>query len=75
VGDPHQWWADALDLFGARALPVRSEHAAALYDLPPIHKGPCDRMLIAQAMAAGLILVTTDREIPKYMSERLRVLS
>ncbi len=75
VGDPRQWWADALDLFGARALPVRPEHVAAIYDLPPIHKDPFDRMLIAQALVVELVLVTTDREISKYASARLRVLS
>lgn len=75
VGDPRQWWVEALDLFAARALPVRPEHAAALYELPPIHKDPFDRMLIAQAIAADLVLATTDREIPKYASEHLRVLS
>ena len=75
VGDPRLWWADALDAFGARALPLRPAHAAALYDLPPIHKDPFDRMLIAQAIAADLVLVTTDREIPKYASGRFRVLS
>jgi PIN domain nuclease of toxin-antitoxin system len=74
VGDPRQWWAEALDIFGARALPLRPAHAAALYDLPSIHKDPFDRMLIAQAMAADLTLVTTDREIPKYAGARLRVL-
>jgi PIN domain nuclease of toxin-antitoxin system len=59
----------------ARPLPLRPEHAAHLYDLPPIHKDPFDRMLIAQAMAENLELVTTDPEIPKYAGQRLRVLS
>jgi PIN domain nuclease of toxin-antitoxin system len=75
VGDPRQWWADALDQLTARALPLRPEHAACLYELPPIHKDPFDRMLIAQAMAEDLELVTTDRDIPKYASRRLSVLS
>jgi len=75
VGDARAWWADALDVFGARALPLRPEHAAALYDLPALHKDPFNRMLIAQAIAADLVLVTTDHEIPKYASDRLRVLS
>lgn len=75
VGDPRQWWAEALEVYGARALPVRPEHVAALPELPPIHKDPFDRMLMAQAIAEGLILVTTDREIPKYANDRLRVLS
>ena len=46
IGDPRQWWADALDQLAARALPLRPEHAAALYGLPPIHKDPFDRMFI-----------------------------
>ncbi len=75
VGDPRRWWADALDQLAACPLPLRPEHAATLYGLPAIHKDPFDRMLIAQAMAENLELVTTDREIPKYASQRLRVLS
>ena len=75
IGDPRQWWADALDQLAARALPLRPEHAAALYGLPPIHKDPFDRMLIAQAMAENLELVTTDRDIPKYANQRLRVIA
>jgi len=74
VGDPRLWWAEVLDVFAARALPVRPEHVAALHDLPPIHNDPFDRMLIAQATAADLVLVTTDREIPKYAGDRFRVL-
>ena len=75
VGDPRLWWREAGENLAARILPVRPEHVAALYELPPIHKDPFDRMLIAQAMAADLTLVTTDREIPKYAGDRLRVLT
>jgi PIN domain nuclease of toxin-antitoxin system len=74
LSDPRRWWADTLELFGAQALSLRPEHVAALYDLPPIHKDPFDRMLIAQATSAGLVLATTDREIPKYAGERFHVL-
>ncbi|HEX8363911.1 MAG TPA: type II toxin-antitoxin system VapC family toxin [Allosphingosinicella sp.] len=38
-------------------------HAAAL---PDIHGDPVDRMLIAHAIAANLVLVTADREIARY---------
>jgi PIN domain nuclease of toxin-antitoxin system len=75
VGDPRVWWEQAVEYLAARVLPVRPEHAAALCQLPLIHRDPFDRMLIAQAMAADLVLVTTDREIPKYASERLRIVS
>lgn len=75
VGDPRVWWTDALDQLAARPLPLRPEHAADLYGLPPIHKDPFDRMLIAQAIAEDLELVTTDRDIPKYANPRFRVIS
>lgn len=75
VGDPRRWWVDVLDAFAARALPVRPEHVSTVCELPPIHKDPFDRMLIAQAIAANLVLVTTDRTIPLYASHRLQVLS
>lgn len=75
VGDPHRWWRGAVENLAADILPVRPEHAAALYDLPPIHKDPFGRMLIAQAIAAEMTLVTTNRDIPKYASHRLRILS
>jgi PIN domain nuclease of toxin-antitoxin system len=34
--------------------------------LPDIHRDPVDRMLIAHAIAAGLVLVTADRQIDRY---------
>jgi PIN domain nuclease of toxin-antitoxin system len=75
VGEPRLWWHEAVENLAARILPVRPEHVAALCDLPPIHKDPFDRLLIAQAIASDLILVTTNREIQKYASGRFRVLS
>ena len=74
VGDPRLWWSEAIENLAARILPVRPEHVAALCELPIIHKDPFDRMLIAQAIAADLTLVTIDGEIPKYAGNRLRVL-
>jgi PIN domain nuclease of toxin-antitoxin system len=47
-------------------LAVTGAHAAALAGLPPIHKDPFDRMLIAQAAVEGLILLTSDETIAKY---------
>jgi PIN domain nuclease of toxin-antitoxin system len=51
---------------GARELAIASEHALAAADLPPLHRDPFDRMLIAQAMLAGLVLVTADEAIRQY---------
>jgi PIN domain nuclease of toxin-antitoxin system len=73
VGDPRLWWQQALDQLNATALPLRPQHVAAVYDLPPIHKDPFDRMLIAQAMTEKLALVSLDGEIAQYASKKLRV--
>lgn len=75
VGDPRTWWHDALDQLAATPLALRPEHVAELYTLPPLHKDPFDRILIAQATAEELTLITTDGEIPRYASARLRVVS
>jgi PIN domain nuclease of toxin-antitoxin system len=75
VGDPHAWWRDALDQLAATPLPLRPDHMSEVYTLPPHHKDPFDRILIAQAIAEDLALVTTDGEIPRYASPRLRIVS
>jgi PIN domain nuclease of toxin-antitoxin system len=51
---------------GFRELPVTFEHAVAAGRLPPIHRDPFDRMLVAQARCADLTLVTRDADIQKY---------
>jgi PIN domain nuclease of toxin-antitoxin system len=66
VGDPRTWWRDALDQLAATALLLRPEHIAGIYALPPHHKDPFDRVLIAQALAQDLALVSSDREFALY---------
>ena len=51
---------------GYQELPVRGEHALALDLLPPIHRDPFDRMLLAQAHAEGATLLTADRLVAQY---------
>jgi PIN domain nuclease of toxin-antitoxin system len=51
---------------GWRELAISSEHAVATEDLPPIHKDPFDRMLLAQAHVEGLTLVTSDEIVAQY---------
>jgi PIN domain nuclease of toxin-antitoxin system len=75
VGDPRAWWLDALDQLAATPLALRAEHIAGIYTLPPLHKDPFDRVLIAQATAEDLELVTTDGAIPQYVSARFSVIS
>ncbi|HEY0836580.1 MAG TPA: type II toxin-antitoxin system VapC family toxin [Azospirillum sp.] len=47
-------------------LPMTAAHAAGAAELPSHHEDPFDRMLIAQARADGLVLVTGDSIIPRY---------
>jgi PIN domain nuclease of toxin-antitoxin system len=47
-------------------LPVSAEHAVSIDSLPPIHKDPFDRMLIAQATYEGITLLTVDPLVAKY---------
>lgn len=47
-------------------LPISLYHGQMAGQLPPYHRDPFDRMLIAQAQAEGLILVTADPHIPRY---------
>ena len=49
-----------------QVLPVTLPHTFAVFDLPAIHRDPFDRMLIAQAIVEGLVLVTSDRAITQY---------
>ena len=49
-----------------RELPVTVQHAAALMQLPNIHRDPFDRILIAQAISEPLTFLTADEELQKY---------
>lgn len=51
---------------GYAELPVHGQHAVAVYSLPPIHKDPFDRILIAQSIVEGITLLTADSTIAKY---------
>lgn len=73
LDDPHQWWQDALAHLAATPLLLRPEHITALNRLPMHHKDPFDRVLLAQAMVEELVLVTSDRELHRYASARLRI--
>lgn len=51
---------------GYNELPIISEHAVAIEGLPPIHKDPFDRMLLAQATVEGITLLTADVLLAQY---------
>ena len=51
---------------GYANLPITFRHAELAASLPLYHRDPFDRMLIAQAQAEGLTLVTDDSQISRY---------
>jgi PIN domain nuclease of toxin-antitoxin system len=51
---------------GFAELPVTSEHAVAIDGLPPIHRDPFDRILVAQAKVEGITLLTSDNTVARY---------
>lgn len=51
---------------GYEELAVTGAHAAALVDLPSIHKDPFDRILIAQAKVEDLCFLTVDSTLASY---------
>ena len=65
-------WMERTESFGVQWLPVRAEHVRALRTLPPIHRDPFDRILVAQSMVENVRLVTHDPVVLSYLSPRPR---
>ncbi len=51
---------------GYTEITITSEHALYVENLPPIHKDPFDRILVAQANVEGITLLTSDELVAKY---------
>jgi PIN domain nuclease of toxin-antitoxin system len=66
VADPLPWWEKYVVGKGIPALSIRTDHVRALASLPDLHKDPFDRVLVAQAIADGLTLVSKDLILARY---------
>ena len=51
---------------GSSELPILSDHVVGIDLLPPIHKDPFDRLLVAQATVEGITLLTADSVVAQY---------
>lgn len=58
--------SDFLQIHGMTELPVTIRHGEAVRNLPLHHRDPFDRLLVAQAMVEGLVLVTSDKRLAQY---------
>jgi PIN domain nuclease of toxin-antitoxin system len=69
---PRRRVSDAIEDSGFEELPLRLRHAEVLATLPPHHRDPFDRMLVAQALSDGLTVVTRDAAFDAYDAPRVR---
>ncbi|MGV8834009.1 MAG: type II toxin-antitoxin system VapC family toxin [Devosia sp.] len=58
---------------GYEELAISGDHAVGVVGLPSIHKDPFDRILIAQAIAEGIVLLTVDDLVAQYPGPIRRV--
>ena len=70
--DPHRL-RKMLVTHGYTELPVTAEHALKVETLPMLHKNPFDRLLLAQARAEGMLLLTIDASVLQYQESTLAV--
>ena len=62
---------EAIDLNGFGYLHIYPKHTALLTTLPPHHKDPFDRLLVAQAMSEAIPVVSCDAILDKYRIQRI----
>jgi PIN domain nuclease of toxin-antitoxin system len=70
---PERYIPTRMRAIGAEALPIEHPHALAVASLPPLHRDPFDRLLVAQATIAGVAILTADPAVAQYPAETLLV--
>ncbi|PYR84890.1 MAG: PIN domain nuclease [Acidobacteria bacterium] len=63
---PIQWFLGLAEYYHLREIPLDGRLVCAAAALPPIHRDPFDRVIVALAQAHALIVLTSDANIPKY---------
>lgn len=66
VADPLPWWEKHVIRQRIPILAIRTPHVRELAGLPDFHKDPFDRILVAQARAERLTLVSKDEILARY---------
>ncbi|MGB7730795.1 MAG: type II toxin-antitoxin system VapC family toxin [Candidatus Acidiferrum sp.] len=69
--EPAEFLTRVLRIMSLQSLQITQLHALAVGDLPPYHRDPFDRMLIAQAREEGLVILTVDRIFEKYKVDQV----
>lgn len=66
IADAMPWWEKYVTQSGIPVLSIRLGHVRALALLPDLHRDPFDRILVAQALAEGLSLISKDVSLARY---------
>lgn len=63
---PERYVPEERTRHGVEALALDEDATLRVHRLPAVHRDPFDRMLVCQALAAGLVIVTPDPRIARY---------
>lgn len=63
---PERYVPERIRAIGATAFPIEHTHALAVAELPPLHRDPFDRLLVAQAGLLAAPILTADPAIAAY---------
>jgi PIN domain nuclease of toxin-antitoxin system len=63
---PDRFIPEQRERHGIEPLPLHEQATLQLPKLPPLHRDPFDRMLVCQAIADGLTLLTPDEQLARY---------
>lgn len=63
---PAEWFIGLSEHYGLREIALDARLACAAAALPPLHRDPFDRVLVALAQASALTVITSDQNVPKY---------
>jgi PIN domain nuclease of toxin-antitoxin system len=63
---PERYVPERIRAIGAQAFPIEHTHALAVAMLPPLHRDPFDRLLVAQARLLEVPILTADPAIAGY---------
>ena len=66
-GDPEDFVRTRLRLQSIAPLPVTLDHVLAVAHLEEHHRDPFDRLIVAQARSEGLVLISGDQQLRKYV--------
>jgi len=70
--DVRSWLPIELAASRLATLPISLHHALGVEHLPPHHADPFDRILVAQALAEGMVIVSNDHQLDRYEVHLMR---